>query len=155
MRYQIDQSGKIEQTNRDTVLCLSNREWDAVLIKSKAKRQIQEIFRRHGQIRNYVLFTFCAGLSLLIKRNIKIKRIIVDKEYYGKDAIVKEILLQMLKDSKKIPEIEFDYVGRTSKAHFRAKLVANKKVKVKQTLNEKDLLEEIKMTEVARRLKDA
>lgn len=61
MKYEIDQSGKIEQTNKNTVLCLSNDKWDSVLILARTKRQIQEIFRRNGQIRNYVILPFVQG----------------------------------------------------------------------------------------------
>lgn len=154
MKYQIDQSGKIENTNKDTVLCLSNNKWDAVLIKARTKRQIQEIFRRHGQIRNYVLFTFCAGLSLLIKRNIKIKRIIIDKEYIGHEPIIEKITNEMLKD-KKVPEIIFDLIGKEVMAHKRANDIASKKLKTKKTLNLEEILGQIKMTEVGKRLKDA
>ena len=68
MRLQIDQSGKIEQTNKKTVLCLSNKEWYALVIPGKVKRQVQEVFRRHGQIRNFILFTFCAGIALLLQK---------------------------------------------------------------------------------------
>lgn len=154
MKIYIDQSGKVEQTNKDTVLCLSNGDWDAVLIKSKTKRQIQEIFRRHGQVRNYILFTFCAGLSLLIKRNIKIKRIIIDKEYIGHEPIIEKITREMLKD-KKAPEIVFDLIGKEVMAHKRANDIASKKLKTKKTLNQEEILKQIKMTEVGKRLKDA
>src|SRR5437762_13916338 len=62
---QLDQSGKIEQTQYSTVLCLSNGDWYAVRIRAATKRQLQEIFRRNGQVRNYILFTFSATLALL------------------------------------------------------------------------------------------
>lgn len=154
MRYQIDQSGKIEQTNKDTVLRLSNGKWDAVLIKSRTKRQIQEIFRRHGQIRNYVLFTFCAGLSLLIKRNLEINRIIIDKEYMGKEPIIVKLIREMLK-GKKSQEIIFELIGKNVMAHKRANDIASKKLKAKKVLNFEDIVKQIKMTEVGNRLKNA
>lgn len=70
MVYQIDQSGKIENTSVDTVLCISNGKWFSVLIKAKTKREIQKFFRRRGQNRNYVLFTFCAGVSLILNLSL-------------------------------------------------------------------------------------
>lgn len=132
--YFIDQSGKIEQTNKDTVLCLADGSWDTVLIKAKTKRQIQEIFRRNGQIRNYVLFTFCAGLSLLIKRNLRIGQVIIDKEYFGKEPVIKEILLEMLKEEKKILEIAFANIGRRVNAHSVGYLTFTGKRRAKSTL---------------------
>lgn len=153
-KFQIDQSGKIEQTNKNTVLCLSNDEWDAVLIKARSKRQIQEIFRRNGQIRNYVIFTFCAGLSLLIKRNLKIGKVVVDREYYGKEAVIKKILLEML-SRKRIPEIAFESIGRKARAHSKAYLIYSKRLKANRLLKPEEILKEIKMTEVGKRLKNA
>lgn len=37
MNYQIDQSGKIEDTARDTILCLSNDGWYAVVTLKKTE----------------------------------------------------------------------------------------------------------------------
>lgn len=37
-KYLIDQSGKIEQTPKNTVLCLANGTIDTILIKAKIKR---------------------------------------------------------------------------------------------------------------------
>ena len=155
MKYFIDQSGKIKDTAKDTVLCISNGQWSTVLIKAKTKRQLQEIFRRHGQIRNYVLFTFSAGLSLLIQNNSQATKIVIDKEYLGNEPVIKEIILQIIKGNKNIPVVEFGHIGKTSKAHFRAKLVVSKKEKPKVILSENILLKAIKKTEVGKRLKNA
>lgn len=48
MNYQIDQSGKIEQTNKDTVLAAANEENKAVILPVKEKRRLQEWFRQIG-----------------------------------------------------------------------------------------------------------
>ncbi len=112
--YEIDQSGKIEKTSKDTILCLSNGKWDAVIIKAKTKRQIQEIFRRNGQIRNYILFTFSTILSILLRRNKELGQVMVDTEYFGKDAIIKNIVLEILSDITQIPDIHFGFVGKLS-----------------------------------------
>lgn len=155
-KFQIDQSGKIEQTNKDTVLCLANEEeWDAILIRAKTKRQLQEIFRRNGQPRNYVLFVFCAGLSLLIKRNIDKLMVVIDREYFSKEAVIKEILLEMLKDIKRIPEISFGNIGRHVQAHLKGYQVYTGKLAAKKVISQRELLKAIKKTEVGNRLKDA
>jgi len=155
LKYQIDQSGKIEQTRVNTVICLSNGSSDTILVLAKTKRQIQEIFRRNGQIRNYILFTFCATLSVILKRNPTIKRVIIDKEYYGKEAIIKEILTEMLKATKHFPEINFSNIGRKVNAHSLAYLTFTKKFKPKKKVDLKEIFEEIKKTEVGKRLKNA
>lgn len=155
MSYQIDQSGKIEQTNKDTVLCLANDEWDAVTIKARIKRQLQEIFRRNGQPKNYVLFVFCAGLSLLIERNINKPMIVIDREYFGKEGVIKEILIEMLKDNKSIPEISFGNIGRRVQAHLKGYRVYTGRLVAKKVISQREILKAIKKTEVGNRLKDA
>lgn len=154
MKIKIDQSGKIEKTNKNTVLCLSDDFWDALLIKAVTKRQLKEIFRRNGQIRNFILFTFSAGLSSLIKRNLDIHQVIIDQEYFGKEAIIKNVVLEMLREEKKTPRIYFERIGKKAMAHHRAYAIAIGKLKAKKTLSLEEILKQIKKTEVGKRLKD-
>lgn len=154
-KFQIDQSGKIEQTSKDTVLCLSNGSWDTVLIKAKTKRQLQEIFRQNGQPRNYVLFTFSAALSILIERNLNVGKIVIDKEYFGKEPIIKKLLEEISEEIKEKVTLEFGLVGKSSRADFRAGEVLAKKKKARLVLTARMLLKAIKKTEVGNRLKDA
>ncbi|HLF18836.1 MAG TPA: hypothetical protein VI749_08100 [Candidatus Omnitrophota bacterium] len=155
MPHQIDQSGKIEATSKNTILCLSNDEWIAVKIEAKAKRQLQEIFRRNGQPRNFVLFTFSAGLAILLDRTKHISRIMVDQEYYGKEAVIKNIVLKMLKHREGPLEINFGNIGKKALAHHRAYAVATGRLKASYTVGLKELYYKIKMTEVGKRLKNA
>lgn len=152
--YQIDQSGKIEKTDKDTVLALSNGSWDGIIVKAKTKRQVQEIFRRNGQIRNYILFTFSAILASLIKRNNKIGQVLIDTEYMGKDAIIKNIVLEMLSGEKIIPDIHFGFVGKESPSDVKASRITHKKEAAKKELSLKEILRLIKKTEVGKQLKD-
>jgi hypothetical protein len=154
MGYQVDQSGKIEHTNKNTILCLANGSWDAVIVKAKTKRQIQEIFRRNGQIRNYVLFTFSIILATLLKRNSKIGQVLVDTEYMGKDAIIKNITLELINNLKLIPDIHFGFVGKLSPAHDKAAKIAHNKLKARHEISPLEILKALKKTEVGRQLKD-
>lgn len=153
--YEIDQSGKIENTSKDTILCLANGSWDAVIIKARTKRQIQEIFRRNGQIRNYVLFTFSILLAVLIKRNNKLGQVMIDTEYTGKDPIIKNITLEVLKNEQFIPDMHFGFVGKLSSAHLLGKEIARGRKKASVILNEEQIIELLKKTEVGSQLKDA
>lgn len=155
MKVEIDQSGKIEQTNKDTVLCLSNDTWDAVTITRKTKRHLQEVFRRKGQIRNYVLFVFAAGLTLLIKRNLKYKNIIIDREYYGKEAIINKLILTMLNEIRKVPILHFEFIGKRSLAHHYAHDITTKELKSPHIISLKELFLTLKKTEVGNRQKNA
>lgn len=154
-KVQIDQSGKIEQTSKNTILCLSNGFWDAVSIKAKTKRQLQEIFRRNGQNRNFILFTFCAALALLLKRNLMLNEVTVDKEYTSKEGIIKKITQEMLASEKKIPEIYFGNIGKKAMAHNRAYAIAIGKLKANKELAFPEVLSQIKKTEVGKQLKNA
>jgi len=154
-KIEIDQSGKIEQLSKDTVLCISDGDWDAILIKSQTKRQLQEIYRRNGQTRNFILFTFCAGLAILIIRNKKYPVITIDQEYLGKENVIKNILNEMFKKIKNPPDIIFDHIGKKANAHHIAHDIAVKEIEAKKILSLKEILKEIKKTEVGKRLKDA
>lgn len=91
MQYQIDQSGKIEDTSKNTVLALANSKSFSVLITAKCKRQLQDVFRRRGQNRIFVYWTFAAGVALLLKDQLKaVNEVIIDEEYTGKDKLIKK-----------------------------------------------------------------
>lgn len=147
MSYRIDMSGKVEHTSKDTILCLSNGRWDAVRIKAKTKRDIQEMFRLNSQIRNFILFVFCAGLAILLRRNLGISEVLIDKEYFGKESIIKNLLLKMLY-SERVPRIEFGLIGKKALAHNRAYAINLGKLSAKKVISVKEILEELKKTEV-------
>lgn len=155
MTIEIDQSGKVEDTAKDTILCLSNDEWYAIKIPAAVKRQLQERFRRNGQIRNFVLFTFCAGLARLLRVAKPRTKVVIDREYFGKEPVIKNILEKMLGDVIATPVFDFGFIGKHSRAHTHANDVAVGKEKSTKVLNEIGLLRQIKKTEVGERLKNA
>ena len=120
MRIEIDQSNKIEKTNKDTIIGLTNNKTFTVLIKAREKRKLQEEFRRQGKPRLFVYRTFIAGVVLLIKYACleNLSEVIIDEEYFGKERILKSMFLEMLsRYSDKIPEIGFERIGKKSGAH--------------------------------------
>lgn len=123
MVYQIDQSGKIEQTNKNTVICLSNSTYATIILKAKDKRQLQEIFRKAGKPRVFPTQVF-AALTYLLLEHAKVKSglIYIDKEYPGHESIIKSYLTQLINKRGKVildPEnIRFMLVGKTSNAHL-------------------------------------
>ena len=135
----IDQSGKIEQTNKNTVLCLANGTWDSVLLTAKVKRQLQEMFRRKGQPRKFVLLTFSAILGILLLKNSDKTRITIDREYYGKEDIISNTIDEMF-TLNKLPKIKFGHVGKNSNAHKYAHKIAVGELKSKKLVSLGEIL---------------
>lgn len=138
--YQIDMSGKIEQTNKDTVLAYSNAEQYSVAIPKKVKRQVQEFFRRQGLTRLYVYTLFSLGIFYLLK-NIKGRHdIIIDLEYPGRDKLIKSLIKAFMESrNRDISYIKFSRIGNRPKAHYAAKNVFDKKVKPNYTIKLEDV----------------
>ena len=120
MKVEINQSNKIEQTNKDTILGLADNKTFTILINRKIKRKLQEEFRKQGKPRLFVYRTFIGGVVLLLKyAQIKnLSQVVIDKEYYGKDKVLKSMLLEMWsRYFTEVPEITFDKIGKKSKVH--------------------------------------
>lgn len=120
MVIEIDQSNKIEQTDKDTIIGLSNGKAFTVIIKKQTKRKLQKEFRRQKQSRLFVYVTFIAGVVLLVNYSeIKnITEIIIDKEYLGYEKFLKEVFCRMYGyHNKKIPIVRFGNIGKKSNAH--------------------------------------
>lgn len=122
MVYQIDQSGKIEDTAKDTVVGISNGWSYTIKLRAKAKRQLQERCRANLQGRLFVYRTFAALIFLLIKNaKIILVDIVIDQEYPGKEKIIKDILLEFLrKNNLPEPHISFARIGSRPKVHYLA-----------------------------------
>ena len=133
MKIEIDQSGKIENTNEDTVIAFTDEIRKSLLIRAKDKQVIQKIFRQIEKPRMFVYHTFTTLIYLLIKDDLnKIQEIIIDKEYPGKEALIKNLLLQKIRKVKPdflAESISFQRVGKSSKVHLLAYAVSKNKVK--------------------------
>ena len=69
MTYQIDQSGRIEQTNLNTILAITDKNKQmAIIFDRKNKRTLQSIFRNQRKIRMFTILTFSALIAILIKK---------------------------------------------------------------------------------------
>lgn len=131
MSLQIDQSNKIEKTNKDTALALANDIVCSILIPGKVKRKLQELFRKRGRTRIFIYKTFAAGIVLLLKPHLsKIDRVVIDQEYPGKEKMIRSMIYGILgRFCDKIPEIIFERIGKKSKAHEVAHHVSSKEQK--------------------------
>lgn len=128
MKYDIDQSGRIEETNRYTIIAIANKDYYYTLkINSDIKRQIQRIFIKQKRPKMFSIYGFCAGIIILIKESkIKNSVVSIDIEYDGYNKIIKEILISRL--GRNI-EFRFSNIGKQSFAHKYAYLTFKKKLK--------------------------
>jgi len=145
MRVEVDQSGKVEQTNQDTVLAFSNHIKRAILVPRGEKRKLIKSLRERGM--NGKVFyprIFCSALFLLLEPHLfELNEIVVDDEYTGKTRLIKNLLSNIAHRQNKppiAPKISFGHVGKKSSAHILAwearkdsKLVS-KKIKARQIL---------------------
>lgn len=124
MQIEIDQSNKIEQTNRDTIIAYANSRQKSLRISVKTKREIQKLFRKGKKPQMFRYKTFALLIYLLIKNDLKtINAIIIDQEYIGWEDLIKNYLVQFIKkDGKFFPKnnIHFNLIGKNSNAHKRA-----------------------------------
>ncbi len=119
MRIEVDQSGKIEQFNKDSVIAFSNKNQYSVLIPKELK---QEVFRLYkGNVKELRYRLFCIGVYYCLKGYIKEKELItICCEYQGKENLIKSFLLEYLRrDCANIDSkiIGFGRIGKNSNAH--------------------------------------
>ncbi len=137
MMYQIDQSGKIEQTNKDTIIALSNNKQYSVLLPKKTKRLLQEYFRNQNRPRMFVYDTFSALISIILLKVKPISPVYIDREYFKNEPLIKARILELMNkfNTKYIPDIEFMLVGKSSPAHLLAAKVGNKIIDADQVIS--------------------
>jgi len=144
MKIEIDQSGKIENTNHDTVVAFSNGIFGSIVISAKDKREIQKVFRKTGKNSIFIYRLFAILIFILIKKHIqKIQQITIDIEYPGRSAMIKDFLMREIK--KVNPNfhrdnISFGQIGKKSKAHYLAYGVATRKKQPDMAVGAKDIL---------------
>lgn len=146
MVVEIDQSGKLEQLDTDTVVAFSNDTSDLVLIKAGTKRKIVQHLRTtllpHKDL--YPIL-FAIVIFILIKPLNSLVILKIDEEYTGKEAVIKETLEKLLIRRFGIKwqgVINFGRIGKHSNAHSLAWKThrSRKKIGVKK-ISEKEILE--------------
>ena len=121
MRVEIDQSGKLEQLNTDTVVAYSDGSYGTIVLKTIVKQKIiRELRKSLIPRRDIVAIWFAVVVYLLIKDLAKNTVILLDEEYTGKNKIIEEALLKLLQkrfQNKWIGSIRFQQIGKDSPAH--------------------------------------
>lgn len=132
---QIDQSGKIEDTAKNTVLAFANSSIGAVIITKKEKRKLQDYFRRVGMPTLYVYVTFTTLLFILIKK-IPHTTWIIDREYPGHERMI-EAMFSILSQDKH--NFHWKLIGKSSPAHDIAYKVYAKKITIARKVNAEEV----------------
>jgi len=145
MKYQIDQSGKIENTKKQTALAASNHNVYAVVISAKTKRQFQEICRRDGLTRLYVYILFAIGIYMILSKLKTSSSVIIDTEYPGKEKLIKNLIKVFLKGQN--ADITFSRIGNNPKVHYAAHDVYIQKKQADRVISLKEILRIIKKTD--------
>lgn len=146
MTIEIDQSGKIEDTARDTVIALSNDIQKTIRIPKRVKRQLQEIYRRQGKSRLFVLVVFSVGVYFVLRYLKGEHHVTIDVEYTGHEKAVLYFLSRMRSTSL----ITFGHVGKSSPADRLASKVSHDLERPTKTLTYEEILRVAqKMTETS------
>ena len=144
MKIRIDQSWKIEDTSKHTVIASSNSKSFSVLIPANDKKKLQELFRDAKKPRIFVYKTFSILVFCLIKNHLKdLDSIEIDKEYPEREDLIKDFLLQMIWNKQSNfdkNKIRFVNVTKRSKSHKLAYSVFRKKKKPNKVVSYKDVL---------------
>lgn len=145
---EVDQSGKVEDTAKDTVLAYSNDEQYSVIIAADVKRGLLIHLRERGVgAKEFTIRVFAAGLYFLLKDNLQnLSRVYIDTEYTGKEADIKRYLVNTLQRAGYDIDtsiIQFTFVGKKSPAHKVAALVARKDRKADKVLTFDEMLSEL------------
>lgn len=141
-KYEIDQSGKIEHTSSMTVIALANATFSKTIkITAVEKRKlIKAMIQLKRPHTTYVYHIFSTLIFILLSDK-KIYNVLIDIEYPGHNASIKEKILQLLqRGDKKVPEIEFGLVGKKSFAHKAALAVFQKKQEADVIVKAEDIV---------------
>lgn len=130
MVCEIDQSGKVEDTRKLTVVCFADGKAKTLLISAKEKRKVLIVMRVLDKPHKNFVFRVFAGLVFLLIKNERINSLVIDREYPGHEAVIRNILHSLFAKNKiKSPKVSFSQIGKKSKAHQEAIAVFQSKRK--------------------------
>lgn len=123
--YEVDQSGKVEQTNKITIVPFSNDKNSSISLSSSDKRNLESIYRQAGKGKIFPIQVFTALVYLLIEKySLEDRIIVIDTEYPGHANLIRSYVVQLANKLKKIEllaeNLRFEQVGKSSNAHLTA-----------------------------------
>lgn len=125
MHVEIDQSGKIADTQVATVLAFSNAIAYSIYLPAVVKRELLQKLRTKKNARVLYFRIFSVLLFLLLKEYLRndLKVIEIDVEYQGWESEIKGYFLNIARKHGVgvDPEcIHFTHIGKKSRAHTKA-----------------------------------
>jgi hypothetical protein len=139
MRIEIDQSWKVEDTQKPTILAFSNSKTGVIIILSREKKLIQKYFREIRKPKLFTYLSFVVLVYLLIKNNLSDNDcLVIDREYPGYEKFIKQKLNEIIIQNTKVKDISVstEMIGKKSKAH----ILAYKGYKMKSKIGIKKVL---------------
>lgn len=137
-RFEVDQSVRIEELIKDTIIGLANKEQGFTLVLPvSVKRKLHEQFRREGKPKQFGWKIFAAAVTVTVRKSqYKLQDIIVDIEYPGYEREIRQFIQRRVK----VDTIYFRSIGKKSPAHLAAYGVYSKRMKVNVRTNIRELL---------------
>lgn len=127
--YQIDQSIKIENTQKASYICIANGKTIVCSISAKDKRELKLFFRELERPLIFKIFTFSVLCAKAIVET-KAQSVMIDKEYLGHEIDINSFITQILKIWKyPQPNLTFALVGKNSPAHIKGYKAYKKEMK--------------------------
>ena len=118
MKIQIDQSGKVENTNKLTIVAYANGKTKILKINAREKRKLIMAMREIDNPKQIFIYKIFAGLVFLLIKSNKSTSFTIDKEYPGHEPFIKEVILQLFKRNGILaPRLDFALIGKNSEAH--------------------------------------
>jgi len=100
MLYQVDQSGKVEDTSKLTIVCVAGKKIKTLKIYAREKRRLITTMRRLDYPKKIFIYKIFAALVFILIKEEKIDNLSIDKEYPGHEGFIKEIIFQFFKKVK-------------------------------------------------------
>jgi len=156
---EVDQSGKIEDTSKDTILAFANGIKFSLLIPATVKRQCVQVLRDNGLSGQTLYFQlYATGLFFLLRGHIQyLLRVVLDNEYIGQEGQIKQHLYNLLQRTGiniEKEQVHFTSVGKKSPAHILALSIFRGQSSADLTLTAEDLLREFGLAKKVQRVQE-
>lgn len=151
--FQIDQSGKIEHTSKLTIVALANGKKKSIKISATEKQKLLAALKELEYPKTNYIYKFFATLIFILIKDEKIDTLEVDREYYGHESVIKDMLISLhSRYNLKMPDVTFLLIGKKSNSHKLALGTFQTKLKPTIIVQAEYVLEVFYAKEKGRRL---